>query len=273
MLNTEQVENLKEHLNKAQNPLFLFDNDQDGLCSFLILQRSYDKGKGFPIKSPQLNEDYFRKVRELNPDYIFVLDKPRISQDFFEKVRQYNLPLIWIDHHLLDGITEEVGEKIPDFVDYYNPKYNKNPTGEPVTALCYQLTNREEDLWLAVLGCVSDGYLPENLFEKFAKKYPDLAGGFYGGGEYTAFDVFYNSELGKLARIFAFGLKDRTTNVIRMMKFLKNAKTPYDVLNENKNNQGMHKRYDEINKKYEKFLNDAKSSVKEEKNMKGSRGC
>lgn len=264
MFNKKQVKDLKEHLNKAQNPLFFFDNDQDGLCSFLILQRAYDKGKGFPIKSPELNKDYFRKVRELNPDYIFILDMPRVSEDFFEKISQYNIPVVWIDHHLL---AEEEKEKIPDFVEYYNPQYNKVKSGEPVTALCYQLTSREEDLWLAVVGCVSDGYLPPKWFKKFVEKYPDLAGSFGGDpdkmGDYNAFDVFYNSEIGRIARMFAYGLKDRTTNVVRMMKFLKTARSPYDVLYEGQRNKEMHKRYEEINKKYEKFLKDAKSSVEE----------
>lgn len=264
MLTKKQVKELKEHLRKAQNPLIFFDNDQDGLCSFLILQRAYDRGRGFPIKSPELNKDYFRKVRELNPDYIFILDMPRVSDDFFEKVRQYNIPVVWVDHHLLG---EEEKEKIPDFVRYYNPQYNRKKSGEPVTALSYQVAGeREEDLWLAAVGCISDGYLPPGWFKKFSEKYPDLAGGFYddksGKREYNAFDVFYNSELGRIARMFAYGLKDRTTNVIRMMKFLKEIKTPYDVLYESGKNRSIHERYDEINKKYEKFLKDAKQSVK-----------
>ena len=263
MFTKKQVKELKEHLNKAQNPLFLFDNDQDGLCSFLILQRKYDKGKGFPIKSPELDKDYFRKVRELNPDYIFVLDEPRISEDFFEKVKQYNIPLVWVDHHLLD---EEQKKIIPESIEYYNPKYNKNPTGEPVTALCYQISGEsKENLWLAVVGCISDGYLPEEWFKEFKELYPDLIGNFNEKKDSNAFDVFYGTEVGKIARIFSFGLKDRTTNVIRMMKFLKQAKTPYDVLYESSKNKAMHQRYDEINKKYEKFLDEAKNKAEDKK--------
>jgi single-stranded DNA-specific DHH superfamily exonuclease len=39
MLNDKQIDEIREHLEKAQNPLFFFDNDDDGLCSFLLLQR------------------------------------------------------------------------------------------------------------------------------------------------------------------------------------------------------------------------------------------
>ena len=58
MLTENQIEEIKEHLDKAQNPLFFFDNDGDGLCSFLLLQRFIKKGKGVAIKSfPELTPD------------------------------------------------------------------------------------------------------------------------------------------------------------------------------------------------------------------------
>ena len=49
MLSEKQVKEIREHLEKAQNPLFFFDNDQDGLCSFLLLQRYIGRGKGIAI--------------------------------------------------------------------------------------------------------------------------------------------------------------------------------------------------------------------------------
>jgi len=77
MLTAKQVDEIRQHLEQAQNPLFLFDNDPDGLCSFLILRKFCGKGKGVPIRSyPSMNSEYFRKVNELKADYIFILDKP-----------------------------------------------------------------------------------------------------------------------------------------------------------------------------------------------------
>jgi len=46
-----------------------------------------------------------------------------------------------------------------------------------------------------------------------------------------------------------------------MMKFLMNAKTPYDILEENPKNKIMHKRFEEIDKKYNKFLLKAKKNI------------
>mgnify|MGYP001604119763 FL=1 len=101
MLTDKQVKEIREHLEKAQNPVFFFDNDPDGLCSFLLLQRFIGRGKGVPIRSfPEMTKEYFRKVTELNADYIFILDKPNISKDFFKEVEQVNIPVVWIDHHV-----------------------------------------------------------------------------------------------------------------------------------------------------------------------------
>ncbi|MCF7910229.1 hypothetical protein K9L16_00975 [Candidatus Pacearchaeota archaeon] len=255
MLSKKQISEVREHLEKAQNPLFLFDNDQDGLCSFLLLYRAFQKGKGFPIKgSPELTEDYLRKVREFESDYIFILDKPRVSEKFFEKVREINIPVVWIDHHFNE-------DEIPNFVYYYNSaienknKVSENPSeqeGEPVTAICYELTKNKKDLWIAVAGAISDHFIPD-YYEKFLKDYPEL------GIRDTdkAFDILYKSDIGKIARIFGNGLKDRTTNVIKMMKFLMKAKNPYDVLNENKENSFFHKRSLEIDKKQKKLITKA----------------
>ena len=80
MLNEKQITEIREHLEKAQNPLFFYDNDCDGLCSFLILRRFLGRGKGVAVRSfPELNAKYARKAKELGADYIFVLDKPLIS--------------------------------------------------------------------------------------------------------------------------------------------------------------------------------------------------
>jgi len=252
MLTKKQINEIKEHLEKAQNPLFFFDNDQDGLCSFLLLQRYLGRGKGVPVKTfPGLTKEYLRKINELNSDYIFILDKPFVDKEFFEEVKKINLPVVWIDHHMIDK------KEIPDFVNYYNPLFNKAKTFEPVTALCYQLTQRKDDLWLAVVGCISDKFFPD-FYSEFIKKYPEL-----GINSKDAFDIFYNSQIGKVAKMFGFGLKDRITNVITMMKFLMKAKSPYDVLEESNKNYLMHERFNYIDKRYQKLIAKASSDVGE----------
>ena len=245
MLTQKQVEEIKEHLDKAQNPIFFFDNDPDGLCSFLLLQRCIGRGKGVPIRSfPELTSDYFRKIKELSSDYIFILDKPIVSKEFFKEAEQINIPIIWIDHHYAEK------NKIPEFVNYYNPIFNNPSSNEPVTYLCYQISQKKDDLWIAVVGCVSDGFVPE-YYNNFEKQYPDLT---LLSRSKNAFNILFKSQTGKIARIFSFALKDRTTNVINMLKFLIKVKSPHEIVEENTNNYSIHKRFNEINKKYIKLL-------------------
>ncbi len=245
MLTEREIKEIRGHLEKAQNPIFFFDNDPDGLCSFLLLQRYIGRGKGIPVKTfPSLDADYFRKINELNADYVFILDKPVVSIEFFKEIEQVNIPVVWIDHHKIDK------NEIPKFVNYYNPMDNSD-RNEPTSYLCYQVSQKKEDLWISVAGCISDKFIPE-FYSQFKEIYPDLS-----INSKDAFEIFYDSEIGKIARIFSFGLKDRTINVVNMLKFLINAKTPYEVLEESNKNYSMHYRFRQIYKKYKKFLDKA----------------
>lgn len=249
MLAKNQIKKIREHLNKAQNPVFFFDNDQDGLCSFLLLQRYIGRGKGFPIKTSFLTNDYLRKVEEFNSDYIFILDKPNVSNEFIEEIEKRNIPLIWIDHHEISK-TE-----INSYAEYYNPLFEKEKSNEPVTSICYEITKRKEDIWIAIIGCISDNFVPI-FYKEFQKDYPDLS-----LNSEDAFKIFYGSGIGKIARIFGFALKDKISNVISMIKFLMIIKTPYEILEENNKNKSIHKRFQEIDTKYQKFLEKAKKNV------------
>ncbi len=253
MLTKKQITEIREHLEKAQNPIFLFDNDNDGLCSFLLLRRFIGKGKGVAIKSfPDMNAEYAKKVEELNSDYVFILDKPVVSSSFFEEVKKLNVPIVWIDHH-------DVQVEIPDFVKYYNPTLKNKSKNQPVTYLCYQIANRKSDLWLAVIGCISDRYFPD-FYKDFEKLYPDLS-----IKTKEPFDVFYKSQIGNVAKMFNFAIKDTTTNVVKMIKFLISVKNPYEVIEENSKNREMHSRFEQIQKKYHKLIEKAKALADDNK--------
>ncbi len=248
MLTQKQISDIKEHLEKAQNPIFFYDNDADGLCSFLLLSRYIERGKGVAVKSyPEMDASYFKKVLELNADYIFILDKPIISEGFWKEIEQHNIPVVWIDHH-------DVQCQIPGFVDYYNVFLNKPSTNEPVTVLCYQITNRKDDLWIAVIGSISDKFVPE-FYDEFHKKFPELS-----VKSKNAFDILYKSQIGKIARIIGFGLKDSVTNVVKMQRFLLDIKSPYDILEENNKNKSIYSNFNKTFTKYNNLLEKAKAS-------------
>lgn len=290
MLTEKQITEIREHLERAQNPIFFFDNDPDGLCSFLLLRRYIGRGKGVAIKgAPELTVDYFKRVEELEADYIFVLDKALGTSEFFEKARERNIPVVWIDHH-------EVDMNIPEFVDYYNPSrkqainvppiaslnptpdlarfccealsrnrslppestklkgsaFNKGEENFPTSYLCYQVSQKKDDLWIAVVGCIADAYIPD-FYPEFKEKYPDLA-----VEEGRPLEIYYGgSKLGEIARMLNFGLKDRTTNVVNMLKFLTKVQSPYEIFEENSKTYAMQKRFEELNKRYKKLLEKA----------------
>ncbi len=243
MLSQNQLKEIKEHLDSSQNPLFFFDNDLDGLCSFLLFRRYLGRGKAVAIKSfPKLDESYTRKIRELNPDKIFILDKALVSDEFLEYVRQHGLEVVWIDHHPPQNPTGEG-------VYYYNPLNGKKPSNEPTSYLCWNVVKRDE--WVALLGCIYDWYLP-SFAKDLSKKYPELL-----GKENNAGDMRYRTEIGKLMMILVFALKDSTTNVLRMIRLLIDAKTPYEIISEDKKFDHILRRHKQINKTYSKLMNKA----------------
>ena len=241
MLTQNQIKEIREHLETSQNPLFFFDNDLDGLCSFLLFRRFVRRGKGVAIKSfPDLDESYSRKIREFNPDKIFILDKPLVSEGFLDYCRQNGLDVIWIDHH---------EPQKHDDVFYYNPLNGKSPSNEPTSYLCWKAVQKDD--WIALLGCLNDWYLPE-FAKDFSAKYPGLLDKFEDPGK-----ARFSSEIGRLMLILIFAMKDSTTNVMRMIHLLIDTQTPYEILSEEKKYENILRRYRKINRTYQKLLSKA----------------
>jgi single-stranded DNA-specific DHH superfamily exonuclease len=249
MLTESQIKEFRNLLEKSQNPLFLFDNDADGLCSFLLLRKFIDRGYGVAIKSfPELDASYVSKVNELKPDYVFVLDKPVISQDFITEMQKLNIPLVWLDHHDVNPETEGIY--------YFNSMRSEKPSSEPTTYWAYQITKRKEDMWIAMAGCIADSFLPD-FAKDFEKKYPEL----WKQGVKSAFQGVYETEIGKITRIMGFSLKDRTSNVVRMMKLLLKVQSPHEILQESGN--PMLARFEKVDKKYKQLVEKAKQFAKD----------
>jgi single-stranded DNA-specific DHH superfamily exonuclease len=232
MLSKKQIEEIRDSLEKSQNPLFFFDNDVDGFCSFIILQKAIGRGKGVAIKSfPDLDKTYLRKVEELNPDHVFILDKPQVSKEFIDGVFEKAIPITWIDHH---GV--EIDKEIKEMVNYFN----SFPTSEPTTYLAYKIFERKVDQWLAITGCIGDNFMPE-----FAKDYAKDNNEFLSTIK-SPFDCMYKTEIGKITSMINFGLKDSTTNVLHMIRLFIKSNNPIDILDENIETKHLHQKYDQL---------------------------
>lgn len=241
----KDIDSLKEHLERAQNPVFFYDNDCDGLCSFILLRRFLGRGKGVAIRTnPEIDDGYARKVQEFNADYVFVLDKPFLGQKFLDEIAKSHVPVVWVDHH--DVVKPEYSyENL--FI------YNFN---EPVTSFVYKMTKRKEDLWIAIMGCIADHYLPD-FTEDFISGYKEL----WAKNINEPFDAYYKTEIGLLARALNFGLKDRTSHVVYLQNFLINAESPKDILLELETGSSFGKKYREIKKKYDELVSRAKNHI------------
>ncbi|MBS3166209.1 DHH family phosphoesterase [Candidatus Woesearchaeota archaeon] len=245
MLSDKEVAFLREELSTAQNPLFFYDDDGDGLCAFLLLYRMKHEGCGSILKtSSKLDASFMRKVDEYHPDKIFILDIPMVEQEFVDKAKR---PIFWIDHHEPQQIQN---------VHYFNPKIKEPDSYIPTSRMAYQVSNNPEDLWLATVGCLFDWHMP-NFIGEFIEKYPHLL------SEKTDLKTaVYEQPIGKLVRMFSFLLKGKHSDVMNSIKILTRIKSPDEILQQ-QTSQGkfLFKHFSEVNSRYLPLIKSAKKKV------------
>ena len=246
----------RELILEAQNPLFLYDNDSDGLCSFVIMRKFLGRGEGVAVKSyPDLSEQYLSKVDSLGCDFVIVLDIHAVSSDFLEGIKERGLGIIWIDHHQVDNIEMR---RDSDFIYYYNPLYTikEEKNSHPVSYLSYKISKLESALWISYIGCISDCFLPE-YSKKILDKYEDI-----GKKKLkTAFDVYYNTEIGRIALMLNFALKDKPSKVKELQEYLVNCSNPADILDSGEYNPVISEHSSKMYKKYIDLVESALENI------------
>ena len=249
MLTEKDIAFLREELQTAQNPLFIHDDDADGLCSFLLLYRIHREGKEAILKSSStLKAEFMRRVDEFNPDKIFILDIPVVDQEFID---QANRPIFWIDHHQPVDRNK---------VHYFNPRIKEPQAYIPTTYMAWQVSQSKEDLWIATVGCLADHALPDFLPE-FIERYPHLL-----PKERSINDMVYKEPVGLLVKMIFFLLKGPTTEVRNSVKALLKITSPEEIL-EQKTPPGkfLYKRFEKINQQYKPLLQEAQQKSGKEK--------
>ena len=259
----ELLENIKQELDNCQRPLFFFDDDPDGLASFLLFYRYKQAGKGVVVKTyPVLDEKFMNSVRDYEPDKIFILDIPKVSESFLKKLP---MPVVYVDHH---GILKHTQPNLT----YFNPHVYDEKDERCVSYWCYKIVNlvktKEEtgeeketenkkteettdDIWIAMVGCVGDWFLPE-FKDEFIKQHPRLLKKSIKKPE----EALFNSKLGHLARIFSFILKGKHKEVMACIKILTRIKSPDEILKQQTSQaRFIYKRFERINKYYEELIN------------------
>ncbi|PIN91677.1 hypothetical protein COU56_04940 [Candidatus Pacearchaeota archaeon CG10_big_fil_rev_8_21_14_0_10_31_9] len=244
-ISDKQIKEIRDILLHSKKPLFLFDDDPDGLTSFLLLYRWLKEGTGIVVKSsPKLTNQYVKKIREIMPDVIIILDKPMVDQDFLDEAKKICKPtIIWIDHHEPQNNTG---------VKYYNPRVADDKDNRPTNYWCWQVVkeDRPDDLWIAMAGCIGDWFLPE-FTQEFCEKYPKLMKDPVERVE----DALYNSKVGRVTRVLSFIQKGPAKKTMSCIKILTRVKGPDDFM-EQLTSQGKYlwKWFSQVNGYYQELL-------------------
>lgn len=246
-LKDKEIQRIKEELINCKRPIFLFHDDADGICSFLLLYRFIREGQGVIVKSkPPLDEKFANKIIDYEADKVFILDISQVKQELIDTVKRR---VIWIDHHPPQEISN---------VSYFNPRKHKKDAVYPVTNICYDIV--KQDLWIAMTGCIGDWYIPE-FKDEFCEKYPDL----FDKNINNPAKALFESKIGKIAQIMNFITKGKAKDAMKCIKILTRIRSPYEILNkESGAGKFLYKRYERINEEYEKLLEDIKSKVNED---------
>jgi len=231
---------------ECANPLIFFHDDPDGLSSFLLIHRYLKKGLGIVVKSqPKVDQRFVHKIEEIKPDKVIILDLAIVEDEFLQHL---DCPVIWIDHHQ---------PQEPRGTHYYNPRLKGKNI--PVSLICYNVV--KQDLWIAVTGIVADWhYAP--LVRNYSKKNPSLIPPHFKDPGQLLFD----SQIGKLARIFSFILKGPTDEALKCVRILTRIESAEEIL-ERLTPKGnyIYKRFELIEKGYHKLLSEAVSHVSEDR--------
>ena len=245
MLNEKEITLLREELATAKNPLFFYDGDGDGLASFLLLYRIHGEGKGIALRGSQRKEEHMvRKVEELEPDKVFVLDVPVLSQEMIDQVKR---PIFWIDHH-------EPLQR--DNVNYFNPRLRDPEAYIPTSRMCWQITEREQDVWIGTGGCLADWYMPD-FIDEFIEKYPKFL-----PKKADMLTMSYKRKVGKLVKLLFFIQKGSHSEVRKSIKVLTRITSPDEIFSQ-ATSQGkfIFHRFEKLEKMYTNLLKKARKGV------------
>ena len=243
----EKIIRAKELLESSERPVFVFDDDCDGIASFLLLYGFVKKGTPMVIKSsPNLTEKYATTINSFNPDLLVILDIALVQE---EALRMVGCDVIWIDHH-------EPQE--PQNTLYINPQLE----GEeyPTSLATYNIVN--DNLWLCVAGCISDYYYPEELVEKLRIESPSLL-----DDKNSIDSIHYETNLGKIIDILSFSMKGTVKDALSLIRILMKLESVNDLLIEDNKMKKLIKHYNNVKLKYDELKKNALESFQKQEGM------
>lgn len=237
------LQDVASRIESASRPLIYYDDDADGLASFMLCHHANSDSIGVrAARGPELDADFARKVEENQPDLVLILDKPRVDPDFFKNVQT---PTIWIDHH--DPSTQQPHKWKYKHLTYINPRLHGR-TYEPVSYWVYKILGGP--LWIAATGTLADW--DGSLLADMQKVDPTLC------NKRTVKSALYNSPLGTLVRVFNFILKGSSKSIRKSTSALLKVHNPWEILHKTTpRGKFVHKHYEPVLRLYEQQRQEA----------------
>lgn len=189
----------------AKRPIVFFDDDADGVASFLVTQRVLGMTFYAPVKKrPNLGSTLAGIATQLAADLKIVLDVAELEDEFLEPAPK----TVWVDHH---------DAQDPRGAVYVNPK-TRGEESVPTSVLVRDLLGGPA--WIAAVGSVADYHVPA-FIEEVRDAYPSLVPAFE-----SVEDLVFSSPLGELALIFETCVKGTVPEARRKLYLLRRVVEP-----------------------------------------------
>ncbi len=240
MLSRDQVKAVQQRLDEVTRRLYFFDNDVDGLASFLLLNSQWP-AIDFQclLSGPSDEELYFTKLQETGFQLAVILDRPMVSERVIQALEQ----VLWIDHH--PPVTAYGAQ-------YVNPR--KENGNIPTACLAQALlpNTNPQTLLLSALGAAWDYYLPSH-FTKLREQFPSLI-----DTNSTNLDIIhFDSQFGYLLRLLTFlltGKKSEIHSNIERLRRIEDIRTVFT-------DTSLQQHYQEKERKYEQLITQAQEEA------------
>lgn len=263
-LSLKQLESFRHNLASSFSPYYLFDDDPDGLVSFLLCNKLNNGFWSCVKDSPIVSKKYALKALSKNADKVVILDKPGLDTDFLKALK---LNVVWLDHH-----PPQIFEFSNPLLKYYNPRISNLKDGRPTSFWVFKALskafkrNKKDYRWLALIGCLGDYYWPrfgvrvlkqniglfQNLGLKSSKKSFRLDVSKEISSKFID-QILYNSRFGELIKLFSYSLKPYSRLMRKIVRELSTIDTLEELLDESLVKHGW-KNYHMLDRVYNNLL-------------------
>ena len=159
----KEIEKIRSMINESKKPLFFFDTDTDGSCSYIQLRNAFPQIKdGFPVSKD--DDSQARAVNRIEYDYdlIICFDTPYLSKEFFKRTK--DMKVLIVDHHNI-----VMQDKLDEYknVYFFNPLRFNSGDERCSSYWAYRVSGREDNLFYAAMASVADFYILDVLKELY----------------------------------------------------------------------------------------------------------